>query len=247
MARPDTPPAVGGRSRRAVLGLLAAALTGGLAGGGLAGAGLKQRQASAARSELESARLELESLRRRVAELSYNSASGGGVNLKLLPHPETGQPTVPLAEVFSFDRHHAMCRVDTNPQAFRMPTFSLGQVDVEAHRFYMAMRAISIEQYRVETLPDGARRVVMRGGLDCSTEVGQAELVLGSRTAAEHATYRIEAVDRGVGGGEAGDSFAFTIFFDPDQAPLNHAVFGPEATFTGEMIEGEITIVDAGA
>ena len=51
----------------------------------------------------------------------------------------------------------------------------------------------------------------------------------------EHATYRIEAVDGGVGGGPAGDSFAFTVFFDPDEAPLNHDIFGPEFTFTGAM------------
>lgn len=237
---PDPAPAESrAPTRRTVLGLLAGALAGGLAGGGL-----KQREANAAQAELESARRELGDLRRRVAGLSYNSASGGGVNLKFLPHPETGETSVPLPEIFSFDRHHAMCRVDTNPQAFKMATFSMGEVVVQPHRFYMAMLATSIEQYQVQTALDGSRRVVMRGGLDCSTEVGQADVILGSRRAAEHASYRIEAVDAGPGGGEAGDSFAFTVFFDPEEAPINHAIFGPEFTFTGEMIEGEITIVD---
>jgi len=84
----------------------------------------------------------------------------------------------------------------------------------------------------------------MRGGLSCATEVGQAQTTLGSRTAAEHATYEIEAVDGGIGGGTAGDSFAFTVFFNAREAPLNHAIFGPKFTFTGEMVEGEVTIVD---
>lgn len=82
----------------------------------------------------------------------------------------------------------------------------------------------------------------MRGGLDCATEVGQAETTIGSRTAAEHATYLIEATDGGPDGGQAGDTFAFTVFFDPNEAPVNYAIFGPEFTFTGEMIEGEISI-----
>lgn len=183
-------------------------------------------------------------LREEVARLSYNTASGGGVNLKMMPDPDTGEPTVPLAEVFSFDRNHALCRVDTNPQAFKMQTFDMGEVVVEANQFYMSMVATSIEQYEVTTDADGTRRVTMRGGLDCATEVGQAEVTIGSRTAAEHATYLIEAVDAGPGGGEAGDTFAFTVFFDPEEAPVNHAIFGPEFTFTGEMVEGEISIVD---
>src|SRR5688572_25495403 len=64
----------------------------------------------------------IQTLETRVRRLSYHTASGGGVNVKLMPDPATGRTTVPLAEVFSFDRNHAFCRVDTNPQAFTMPT-----------------------------------------------------------------------------------------------------------------------------
>jgi len=32
------------------------------------------------------------------------------------------------------------------------------------------------------------------------------------------------------------------VFFDPAQAPLNHAIFGPQFTFTGELVAGEVTI-----
>jgi hypothetical protein len=202
---------------------------------------------SSARAEEVCDPAELASLRERVRILSYNTASGGGVNLKLMPDPTTGEPTVPLAEVFSFDRNHALCRVDTNPQAFAMPTFEMGQVSIAANQFFMAMEATTIEQYAVQTNADGSRVLTMRGGLGCATEVGQATLTIGSRTEIEHATYRIEAVDGGIGGGAAGDHFAFTVFFDPEEAPVNHAVFGPEFTFTGEMVAGEITIVDPNA
>lgn len=189
---------------------------------------------------------QVKTLRDRVNRLSYNTASGGGVNVKMMPDPTTGQPTVPLEEIFSFDRNHAICRVDTNPKAFKMPTYKLGDVILEPNTFFMAMVATSIEQYTVETLPNGAHKVTMRGGLSCSTEVGQGKVTLGSRSAAEHATYIIEAVDGGIGGGNAGDSFAFTAFFDADKAPVNYSIFGPQATFTGKMVEGEITITDAG-
>jgi hypothetical protein len=174
-------------------------------------------------------------------------SSGGGVNLKMMPDPQTGEPKVPLQEVFSFDRNHAFCRVDANPQAFKMQTYQMGEVTIRPGQFFMFMVASSIEEYRVSTDPDGTRHVVMKGGLLCTTEVGQASVTIGSRTAAEHATYRIEATDGGAGGGKAGDIFAFTAFFDPKQAPVNHGIFGPEFTFTGSMIEGEITIIDPSA
>ena len=187
---------------------------------------------------------ESDALRRKVAALSYNVASGGGVNRKLMPDPVTGRPTVPLDESFSFDRNHAICRVDTNPLAFTMPTHAMGEVVVTPNTFYMAMVATTIEQFLVTTRPDGRRTVFMKGGLSCSTEVAQATTKLGSRTVAEHATYEIEAIDGGVGGGKAGDSFVYTAFFDQTEAPVNFAIFGPKTPFTGELIEGEITIVD---
>jgi len=183
-------------------------------------------------------------LQDRLAKLSYNTASGGGVNLKMMPDPVTGQPTVPLAEVFSFDRYHAICRVETNPLAFKMATYQLGDVVIAPNAFFMSMIATTIDQFTVSHDPDGKRRLLMRGGLGCSTEVAQGGVKLGSRTAAEHATFEIEAVDGGIGGAKAGDSFAYTAFFDATDAPVNFAIFGPMATFTGTLIEGEVTIVD---
>ncbi len=198
-------------------------------------------------SQLGTQEREAEALRRKVATLSYNVASGGGVNRKLMPDPQTGRATVPLDEAFSFDRNHAICRVDTNPAAFKMPTYKMGEVVIAPNQFYMAMATTTVEQFRVFTSADGRRHATLKGGLSCATEVGQASTKLGSRTKSEHATYEIEAVDGGIGGAKAGDSFAFTVFFDEKEAPFNHGVFGPEVTFTGDMVEGEITIVDPAA
>lgn len=187
---------------------------------------------------------ELASLRSRVDRLARQAASGGGVNVKMLPDPATGALTVPMEEVFTFDRYHAICRVDTNPQAFKMPTHQMGEVTIAPHTFFMAMSASTIDQFTIETLPNGHRKVTMRGNLGCATEVKQGGTIIGSRTVPEDATYLVEAVDAGFGGGAAGDSFAFTAFFDPRKAPLNYKMFGPKFTFTGTMVQGEITIVD---
>ena len=215
------------------------------------GSGISEEEFQSVQQELQTTHAQTQeldaqilTLQDKMERLSFNTASGGGVNMKYMPDPVTGEATVALPEVFSFNRSYAMCRVDTNPQAFKMNPFEMGEVTIEPHQFYMSMVADSIDPYEVSTEPDGARQVTMTGGLDCFTEVGQVEVTFGSRTAAEHATYLVEAVDRGRGGGEAGDSFAFTVFFNPQEAPINHAIFGPEFTFTGELVEGEITIVD---
>lgn len=187
---------------------------------------------------------EIRSLRSRVARLSERAASGGGVNVKMMPDPVTGALTVPMEEVFTFDRYHAICRVDTNSRAFKMPTHQMGEVTIAPHTFFMAMSASTIDQFTIETLPNGHRKVTMRGNLGCATEVKQGGSTIGSRTVPEDATYMIEAIDAGFGGGAAGDSFAFTAFFDPRKAPVNYKMFGPQFTFTGRMTQGEITIVD---
>jgi hypothetical protein len=199
---------------------------------------------SADRQRLASLEKEVGTLQNRVRALSYNTASGGGINVKMMPDPRTGQPTVPMEEQFSFDRNHAICRVETNRFAFKMPTYQMGEVVIQPHAFYMAMETTTIDQYEVTTESDRKRKVMMRGGLSCATAIDQANVKLGSRTAKEHATYLIEATDAGGGGGKVGDSFAFTVFFDPKEAPLNYKIFGPKFTFTGKMTEGEITIVD---
>ncbi len=190
---------------------------------------------------------EVRDLKVQLSAVAQNAFSGGGVNVKVMPDPVTGKPSVPMEEVFSFNRSFAICRVSTNEQAFRMPTFAMGDVTIQPNRFYMAMEASSIDEVIIKTLNNGDRQVKMTGGLSCYTEVGQSEVTIGSRTAAEHAAYEITAVDSGVGGGQAGDSFAFKVFFKKTEAPVNHDIFGPEFTFTGQMVSGEIIIVDPAA
>lgn len=169
------------------------------------------------------------------------TASGGGVNLKLMPDVE-GNPTVPLRESFNFDAHYAQCIIEDNPEAFSMETFSMGKVVIEPHTFFMAMYAHEVSLVSIRDLGDGRWMAKLTGDLGCLTEAGTASGRVGSREAEEPAFFEIEATDGGHGGGAARDTFVFTVFFDPDRAPVNHAIFGPTPAFTGEMIAGEITI-----
>jgi len=169
------------------------------------------------------------------------TASGGGVNLKLMPDVE-GAPTVPLRESFTFDAHYAQCIIEDNPEPFSMETYAMGKVVIDAHSFFMGMYANEVSLVSIREAGNGTRVAKLTGALGCSTEAGTATGRVGSREADEPAFFEIEATDGGHGGGAARDTFVFTVYFDPKQAPLNHGIFGPNPAFTGEMIAGEITI-----
>ncbi len=172
------------------------------------------------------------------------SVSGGGVNLKLMPGADGGAE-VPLRELFSVDAHYAQCVIEDNPAAFAMETFAMGEVVIEPHTFFMAMYANEVSLVGIYDLGNGQRMARLTGALGCATEAGTASGRVGSREAIEPAFFDIEAVDGGHGGGASGDYFVFKVYFNPQQAPVNHDIFGPEPTFTGEMIAGEITIAAA--
>jgi hypothetical protein len=169
------------------------------------------------------------------------TASGAGVNLKLMPSP-AGAGTAPMRESFAFDAHYAQCVVEDVADRFAMDTFGMGRVVIEPHRFFMAMYANDISLTGIYDLGGGKRMAKLTGNLGCTTEAGTASATVGSRTTQEPAFFEIEAVDGGHGGGETGDKFAFTVYFDAKQAPVNYGIFGPKFTFTGEMIAGEVTI-----
>ena len=169
------------------------------------------------------------------------TASGAGVNLKLMPD-EAGQMTVPMRESFAFDATYAQCIVEDNAKRFAMDTFGLGRVIIEPHQFFMAMYADTVAIHDIRQEPSGALTATLYGALFCATFAGTASVSVGSRDAQEHARFKIEATDGGYGASAPPDRFAFTVYFDPKAAPVNHSIFGPEFTFTGEMIAGRVTI-----
>src|SRR5215211_3454819 len=169
------------------------------------------------------------------------TASGAGVNLKLMPDPD-GEPVVPMRESFAFDANYAQCIVEDNAERFAMDTFGMGRVVIEPHQFFMAMHADNMGLYGITREANGALTATLLGALFCSTYAGTTSTAVGSREAREHARFQIKATDGGFGSDAPPDRFAFTVYFDPKEAPVNHGIFGPEFTFTGEMIAGKITI-----
>jgi hypothetical protein len=175
------------------------------------------------------------------AEEVAMTASGAGVNLKMMPD-EAGNPTVPMRESFAFDAIYAQCIVEDNPTRFAMDTFAMDRVVIEPHQFFMAMYADTVGIDSIRREANGALTATLLGSLFCATFAGTSSVSVGSRDAKEHARFKIEATDGGVGGNAPPDRFAFTVYFDPTEAPVNHGIFGPEFTFTGEMIAGKITV-----
>jgi hypothetical protein len=175
------------------------------------------------------------------AEEVAMTASGAGVNLKMMPD-EAGNPTVPMRESFAFDAIYAQCIVEDNPTRFAMDTFAMDRVVIEPHQFFMAMYADTVGIDSIRREANGALTATLLGSLFCATFAGTASIAVGSRDAKEHARFKIEATDGGAGGNAPPDHFAFTVYFDPTEAPVNHGIFGPEFTFTGEMIAGKITV-----
>src|SRR5262249_31203194 len=169
------------------------------------------------------------------------TASGAGVNLKMMPNPD-GEPVVPMRESFAFDAVYAQCIVEDNPTRFAMDTFCMRRVVIEPHQFFMAMYADAVGIDSIRRNADGSLTATMLGSLFCATFAGTSSVTVGGRDAKEHARFKIEATDGGVGGNAPPDKFAFTVYFDEKEAPVNHGIFGPEFTFTGEMIAGKITI-----
>lgn len=177
------------------------------------------------------------------ADEELMTASGAGVNLKLMPDPN-GEPVVPMRESFAFDAVYAQCIVEDNAERFAMDTFGMGRVVIEPHQFFMAMYADTVGIHEIRRNADGSLTATLLGALFCSTYAGTTSVAVGSREASEHARFMIEATDGGTGAQAQAmrDRFAFTVYFDPEEAPINHGIFGPEFTFTGEMIAGKITI-----
>jgi hypothetical protein len=127
-----------------------------------------------------------------------------------------------------------------------MPTYGAGKQTIEPGQFYMLMVAPQMTRRAVTAAPSGARKLILEGDLDCTTYAGTSSSSFGSRDKPEPATFHIEAVDGGgkpgPDGRKPGDSFAFSVYFLKDTAPVNFAIFGPSATFTGDIVAGRVTI-----
>ena len=149
------------------------------------------------------------------AEAVQMTASGAGVNLKLMPDPE-GEPVVPLRESFAFDALYAQCIVEDNPERFAMDTFGMGRVVIEPHQFFMAMHTDSVGIYEIRRNADNSLTATLLGSLACATYAGTASVTVGSREA-----YRARSLpDRGDRRG--------TRLRSPTRPLLLHRLFRPE-------------------
>ena len=207
---------------------------GGVIGLGIGGVGYLS--ASSNNSELQN---NIAILETKVKDLDSWILYGGGSNVKYMPNVTTREQDIPMTEVFYFDQNKAICRVDNNREAFIMPTYAMGEVEIEKNSFFMLMEAgeLSVTKIIESTKSeDLANTCILTGNTNgnCFTEAEAGGHIYGSRTKPEPFKSEIVAVD--------GKSFAFTAFFKEDEAPTNYAIFGPKFTFTGELKTGTVTV-----
>ncbi|MGE4595884.1 MAG: twin-arginine translocation signal domain-containing protein [Nitrososphaerales archaeon] len=158
---------------------------------------------------------------------------GGGSNIKNMPNTVDKQPTVRIDETFYFDQKNAICRVDNNPEAFIMPTYQMGEIEIEKNTFFMLMSTTSLHVKSIEESENSTCILESDIG-DCFTEAAAGGNIYGSRIKPEPFTSEIVAVD--------GKAFSYTAYFDENEAPINYAIFGPKFTFTGELTTGSVTV-----
>ena len=158
---------------------------------------------------------------------------GGGSNIKKMPNIIDKKPTIQMDENFYFDHGTAICRVDNNPEAFIMPTYKMGEVQIEKNTFFMLMSTKSLHVKSIEE-SENSTCILEGSSGDCFTEASARGQVFGSRIKPEPFLPEVVAVDE--------KSFAFTAYFDEREAPVNYAIFGPKFTFTGELTTGSVTV-----
>ena len=169
----------------------------------------------------------------KLEDLQRWAIFGGGSNIKSMLNTVDKQPTVRMDETFYFDQKNAICRVDNNPEAFIMPTYQMGEVEIEKNTFFMLMSTTSLHVKSIEESENSTCILESDVG-DCFTEAAAGGNIYGSRIEPEAFTSEIVAVD--------GKSFSYTAYFDENEAPINYAIFGPRFTFTGELDTGSVTV-----
>lgn len=169
---------------------------------------------------------------------------GSGVNRKTLPDPK-GNLTATMDELFSVGPSFVSCMAPDNPSPFLFDTKSYGKMTIDSHSFSMIMVSSKVDTVTYGKSEDGSPMVRMSGRLDCATQASSSGVKVGNISSYEGADYEAEMVDRGpLNTGK--DSFSITAFFDSGEDPINYSIFGDKATFTGEMIHGDIVITRLG-
>jgi hypothetical protein len=153
---------------------------------------------------------------------------------------EAGGEPAYLVTDLGFDERIVFCKVTTNFQPFRFPTAALGAMDFQAHQFGMDMQSTRILSLNVEKTTNGL--VAVYEGLLRSTtwvfnankgtmdEIVEDTIAFGCRAGMSESVIEISP-----------RSFSMTAHFNPDLA--HAAIFGPEATFAGNLEQGNIVIV----
>lgn len=134
-----------------------------------------------------------------------------------------------LVSTFAFTDEYFHCVVFANGGTFTLPTYSMGNVTIPKHAFAMTVDSVLVESMK----KTGAGKIEMTGKTKSITRVGDKyeEAVV---------PFKVTAVDGGLG--YTNDSLVLTVYYSKDTAPMQLAIFGPEAHFGHGILAGDIFI-----
>ena len=122
-----------------------------------------------------------------------------------------------------------------------METYSMGKVVIERHSFFMGMYANEVTLVSIRDAGNGTRVAKLTGALGCATEAARRRGAWGRERRRSRPSSILRPPMAVMGAGQRATASP-SRSSSTRQGAAEHAIFGPNPTFTGEMIAGEITI-----
>ena len=181
----------------------------------------------------------------RLDRISHNFASGGGKVKRTFPSSEQGQ-VVQLNDFFSFDRHHFIYESSGNDENFFLNTDIIDNLEILKDSYTLFINAQSISNFKITQYDSNGYRLSFEGiaviNFDFNTNDNPEVFKEFKSDEVEHAMFKVELIDGGIGGSSAGDSIEITLKPNSVDAPLLFKVFGDNEIFSGKLDVAEITI-----
>ena len=181
----------------------------------------------------------------RLDRINHNFASGGGKITRSFPSSKSDS-IVQLNDFFSFDRHHFLYESSGNEGDFFLNTDVIDNLEILKDSYYLLINAKSISNFKVSQYDSNGYRLSFDGiaiiDFNFKTKVNSEIFDDIKMDEVEHAMFKVELIDGGIGGSSSGDSIEITLKPNSVDAPLLFKVFGDNEIFSGKLDIAEITI-----
>ena len=151
-----------------------------------------------------------------------------------------------MNDFFSFDRHHFIYESSGNDENFFLNTDIIDNLEILKDSYTLFINAQSISNFKITQYDSNGYRLSFEGialiNFDFNTNDNPEVFEEFKSDEVEHAMFKVEMIDGGIGGSSAGDSIEITLKPNSVDAPLLFKVFGDNEIFSGKLDVAEITI-----